>query len=438
MTYPEQVKAFLWSDIAEMAAYPWMFSKNPEKDFSRKRKLDFENLMRFTVSMESGSTGHELLKYFNYDPDTLSNSAFYQQRQKLLSQAFQFLLRKFNSHFPLQKYKGKYRLMTCDGSEFNIARDPNDPDTFHPPNGKSTRGFNMIHTIPLYDVLNKMYLDCEIQPGRKKNEYRAICNLIDRYSYDDVPILIADRGFSSYNTFAHAIEKGIFFMIRTKDVNVKRMLNLKELPNQIDTYVNLILTRSASKKKRERPDLAEQYRYIGTNGSFDYIKPNSSDEYPLSFRVVRFEIVDGVYENIVTNLPPEEFPPDEIKALYHMRWDVETSFRDLKHTIGATAFHSKKVEYITQEIWARLILFNFCAVISTHVFVTQKNTKHLYKINFAMAIKICRHFLRLKCGEKPPDVEGLIGSYLLPVRPGRNYARQHRFQLPVSFNYRFS
>ena len=60
MTYPEQVKSLLWSDIQEMSKCPGRYAKNPEVDFSRKRKIDFENLMRFLISMESGTTAHEL------------------------------------------------------------------------------------------------------------------------------------------------------------------------------------------------------------------------------------------------------------------------------------------------------------------------------------------------------------------------------------------
>ena len=244
--------------------------------------------------MGSGTTEHEILKYFDYDINVLSNSAFYQQRKKLLPDAFTHLLFQFNSHFPFEKYKGKYQLAACDGSEFNIARDPDDPDTFHPPSGKSTKGFNMIHTISLYDILNKRYLDCVIQPGRKKNEFRAICELTDRYSYGCTPIFIADRGFSSYNFYAHAMEKGIFFLVRAKDINVKRLLDLTELPDCLDEDVDIILTRTQSKKNRKHPELNEQYRYISSEVTFDYIEPKSTVEYPLHFRIVRFEVAENV------------------------------------------------------------------------------------------------------------------------------------------------
>ena len=218
MTFPEIVKTTLWDIIDEMSHSLSSFVKNPDKDFIRKRKLDFKKMMHLIISMESGSLNHELLKFFEYDSSVPTGSAFYQQRSKLSVSAFRHLLKEFNLKFPLEKFRGKYYLIACDGSEFNIARNPDDPDTFHEPNGKSVSGFNMVHTISLYELCSKRYLDLEVQPGRLKNEFQAICNLMDRYTYGGSPIFIADRGFSSYNVFAHAIENNVDFLIRAKDI----------------------------------------------------------------------------------------------------------------------------------------------------------------------------------------------------------------------------
>jgi hypothetical protein len=438
MNHPEWVKSCLRNDISSMAENPNQFCKNPDADFTRTRKLDFESLLYFLISREAGSTSHELLKHFDFSTDTPSKSAFFQQRQKLLPETFPYLLDQFNSHFPLGLYKEKYNLVAADGCEFNIARNPVDADTFHPPNGKSTKGFNMLQTVALYDLISKRYLDCVIQPSRNKNEFRAICDLMDSYPYEGNPIFIGDRGFSSYNLFAHAKCNSRLFLVRAKDINVRRLLNLETLPDFIDTSVEIILTRTNSKKKRKYPEMAEQYRYIGADVDFDYIEPGSCDEFPISLRIVRIISPEGVLVSMITNLPPEEFSTDEIMLLYRMRWDIETSFRDLKHTIGTTNFHSKKFDFIVQEIWTRLILFNFCSIITMNVIISQGDTKHVYQVNFAMAMKICHNFIRRREHDSTPNVEALIGSFTLPIRLGRTYPRQHRFQLPASFCYRFA
>ena len=73
-----------------------------------------------------------------------------------------------------------------------------------------------------------------------------------------------------------------------------------------------------------------------------------------------------------TNLPQDKFNSDEIKRLYAKRWGIETSFRELKYALGLTRFHSKKPEYIMQEIWSRMTLYNFCEIIATNVVINEK------------------------------------------------------------------
>lgn len=435
MSFPQKVKSTLWAIVDTMAGNTAQFVKNPGKDFTRDRKLGFVQLIRFFLCMESGCISHELLKYFHFLPDEVPTaSAFIQQRAKLLPEAFQHILRQFNLRFPAKRLMGKYSLIAADGCEFNIARNPQDPSTFHPASGRSKKGFNSLHTISLYDLLSKRYLDVVIQPGRLKNEFAALCQLIDRYLYGGCPIFVADRGFSSYNVFAHAIEKGCFFVIRAKDVNIKRLLAADSLPGWVDRWADVILTRSNARKKRLHPELESLYRYICKAVPFDFITDNHP-EYHIRLRVIRFRLADGIYENIITNLPADEFSLEQIKHIYQLRWGQETSFRDLKHTIGTANFHSKSPEYIEFEILCRMTLYNFCTIITMEVPIKKETGKWEYQVNLSIAIKICFAFLSDHMG--PGNVNDLISRYILPIRPDRTYARQLRFQSPASFAYRF-
>ncbi len=141
----------------------------------------------------------------------------------------------------------------------------------------------------------------------------------------------------------------------------------------------------------------------------DYLDESHS-EYDISLRVVRFEISSGCFENIITNLPG-----------------------DLKYPLCLKAFHSKKYEYIVQEIWARAILHNFSSAIISGVPIDSGVRKYEYQVNFAEAFKTCRDFLRIHDGRTEMDVESLIAQNLEPIRPGRTFACQHRFKLPISF-----
>lgn len=441
MTNPKKIKHILLSKIENMDRHREDFCRRPGTDFTRDRKIPFDTLLHFQLSMESGSVSHELLKYFNFDAGTPSLSAFYQQRAKLSDDVFQKLFYNFNSHFrPKTLLKGRYQLLACDGSGFTFTRNPKDTESYYNPSGRSKKGFNQMYLVPLYDLLNKAYTDAFIQPIRKRNEFAALCGLIDRHApcSGTAPVFVADRGFHAYNVFAHAIENGAFFAIRATDAKMERLLGGDRPEGEaFDIRVTRRLTNSQSKRKYRHPESAGQYRYICPKVPFDFFPAEGYGEYRMSLRVLRFPAGNGTYENIITNLPENEFHAEEIKEIYRLRWGIETSFCTLKHAIAAVNFHAKSRQMITHEIWARLILFNFCSYITGQAASDRQKRKHIHQVDFSIAFKICRYFLRLHSGEEPPDVEDLIRKHTLPVRPSRNFARQQRFQVPVSFTYRF-
>lgn len=436
MNYSHFVKAMLLASIHELAEDPNKYAVNPGRDFSRNRKISFEDLLLMLLTMEADCIKEELYRYFGRSTNTPSKAAFYKQRKKLRDDALRLLLLSFNRKCKKNLFKGKYSLVACDGSAADIFRNPDDPDTFFEPNSKSTKGFNQIHINAFYSILDKKFIDLLVQPGRKRNEYSAFCQLVDRSQQQEPAIYICDRGYASYNDFAHVIENGQFFLIRCTDAKTEKLLGFSlDGIKELDCQVDRILSRSQSKKKRLHPEFPERYRYVCSAVPMDYITKDSP-EYGLSLRIIRIETAEGCFENLITNLTGPEFDPDDFRDLYHLRWNEETAFRDLKYPLCLKAFHSKKYEYIVQEVWARAILNNFCSEIAMNVEIPEKHTKHVYQVNYSEAIKICRDYLRVRDETAVFNVEGLIAQNIEPIRPGRTFARQARFKLPMSFCYR--
>jgi len=431
-TYSETVKEKLNEIIKKIQQSPNSFVKNPGKDFSRDSKLGLAQMMHLILSMSSNSLNNELLQYFNYDEKTATASAFVQQREKILPSAFKFLFHQFTDSFPNLKTFEGFRLLADDGSSLNIAYNPKDSDTFFP-GTTGAKGFNQLHLNAMFDICNKIHVDAIVQPGRKANESGALTEMVDRSNIEGDVILLADRGYEGYNVFAHLEEKGWHYAIRVKDVASNGILGGLKLPDkdEFDTTLRLTLTRKKTNAVKRQPDI---YRILKKNTTFDYLEEN--EFYNISLRIVRFRLTDDSYECIITNLDPFRFPPQKIKRLYFMRWGIETSFRELKYTIGLSCFHAKKTNSITQEIFARLTMYNFCELITMNVVVTKKDTKHVYQVNFTAAIWICRNFFRYQGNGNPPAVETLILRYILPVRPGRKDPRKVRSKSTVCFNYR--
>ncbi|MBP5168231.1 MAG: IS4 family transposase [Oscillospiraceae bacterium] len=438
MSYSAFIKEKLLSLINEMDQYHWLFTHKPEKDFSRIKKWSFGEVVKFIITMEGKSLKDELLEHFDFSTDTPTNSSFNQRRAQILPEAFEFLFREFTAITSGNKKFHGYRLLACDGSDLCIAHNPQDTTTYFQSTPDS-KGFNQMHLNVLYDLLARTYVDAVIQPARQENEYQAMCEMIDRYSGDSKSIFIADRGYESYNIFAHVLEKGLFFLIRAKDITSSGIANsfrsqFLDDQSSFDKTVTVTLTKKQTNAVKAELD---KYRIIPKASTFDFVDLHHHWFYEMKLRIVRFPIADSSYECIITNLPPEEFSPEDIKELYHIRWGIETSFRELKYSIGLTHFHSKKPDYIKQEIWARLILYNFCEAITARTIMRQSNRKrkHSYQLNYTRAIHICRFFLSIRKGA-PPDVEFLISRELLPVRPGRTDPRKVKPQAAVSFLYR--
>ena len=212
---------------------------------------------------------------------------------------------------------------------------------------------------------------------------------------------------------------------------ITKALNLPDT-DEFDTSITLQLSRSNSKEiKAKLPN----HKIVPKTSKFDYL-PEIYSHYSITFRVVRIKLSDNNYFMAITNLDVSEFSTSEINKLYHLRWNIETSFRELKYSLGLTTFHSKKVEFIVQEIYARLIMYNFCEKIITSVIIEKKGTKHMYQVNFSAAIDICKRFYRTRKNKHPPDVEALILQNILPIRYNRVFPRFIRRGRPISFNYR--
>jgi len=66
---------------------------------------------------------------------------------------------------------------------------------------------------------------------------------------------MADRGYESFNTFAHLIRKGMYFVIRMKEISRNGILSAYDLPDsEFDTHIRTTLTRRPTKETLGNPN----------------------------------------------------------------------------------------------------------------------------------------------------------------------------------------
>lgn len=434
---PKDIKKLLMTEIKKIADNPQGYCTNPGSDFSRKRKLPMDKVLEGIIGMESGSLTNELIDLFDASADVPTSSAFVQQRIKIKPQAFKKIFDGVSSKLR-SKMNEKMPILAIDGSDVQIPTNPEDINSFHP--GKDgKKSYNLLHINALYNINHSIYDDVIIQKSKEKDEHKALQEMVDQ---SEIPqaLIIADRGYESFNSMAHIQEKGWFFLIRIKDgvSGIKSGLDLPET-DCFDIDISLKLTRKKTNKVKELLKDRNHYRSVSSTQPFDYLplRNKKSDPvkfYELGFRIVRFPISEDSYETVVTNLSREKYDPDELKKLYAARWGIETSFRDLKYTIGMLNFHSKKVMCIEQEIYAHMIMYNFAEMITSHVVIEKKQRKYTYKANFSVAVHMCRLFYHGKVTS--PHLETIIAKNLIPIRPDRHRERKITAKIFHGFLYR--
>ena len=404
------------------------------------RKLDFKEDMKILLSCGAASMKKELYEYFDYDIDTVSLPGFIRSRAKIKEEAFKELMDRMNKAYPCDKKYMGYRLLSVDGCDLTIPTDRNDKETYE--QYINERGFNNYHLNCLFDLMNHRYIDNITQTLKKKNEIEAMWTMAERHNGEKA-IFIADRNYATFNNMEHIKKTGHKFLIRVKDIHSGTSLlkSFRSLPKQgeFDEDVHITFTKRQTNEIKAHP---ETYKIIVSNQRFDFLD-SENHFYDADYRVVRIKIDGSVeeYESLITNLDRKIFPAEEIKKLYKLRWDIEVSYRHLKYSVELNALHSKRRDFIRQEIWARLVMFNISTIIIDYVTdhkLTKKERRLEYKVNITMAVFFTKHFMTIRKGGDPPDLESLIAKEILPVRDDRHYTRNVRSQGFVSFGYRFN
>ena len=429
----DQISQALFSSIDSLIEHREDFLVYPQTAFTRERKISFRKTVLFPMLAGSDNVANELLDLFGEKGLPLPSSMS-QRRSQIKPEAFENLFFSFTGKIPLSNTFNGYHLSSIDGTRLNLAYNPSDTFTYIKCI-KGRRGINQVHLNLLYDPLNDIFQDLEIQGIHQMNEKTAFCQILDRRAKtnpDEKTIFLADRGYASYNIFAHAVHNNQKFLIRVSEPFAKGMCPKEQHWLEGECFDEERLFHIGRRRTKRNLQLSN-FHCIQTRGTYDFIEPKSDETDCFPLRVLKFPISEDSFEYIVTNLPKYAFSLNTIKQLYHLRWNEETAFRHLKYAGNMVHLHSLKWSFILQEIYGKLTTYNFTSFL---IFLTdfkgKETSKHRYVINHTQALKSCNSFLK----GKVENVVALILRYLVPVRLERKFTRNLRSQSADTFNYR--
>ena len=417
-----------------------LFVHAPGSDMTRHRVCPFSDTIKATLCLTMNRTNTELFHFFMSQNKTVpSKSAFTQQRKKLNADFFPYLLKSFNEKIPFTKTYKNFHLVAVDGSDINLPTDKHDQE-YRIKQARSDNVFFQMHLNALFDICENRYITAVTQPRPKMNESLAFCQMVDQCALPDNTILIADRGYASLNTMAHLIESKKFFLIRWKAPSFPSAFLKDLLPAETESDIEVVLDVTRSKKKRHLCH-GDKMKIVKNKRVFEPIPPEDKKSvYTMKIRCTCIQLENGSYEYLISNLPPEKFSALDLRELYWKRWAIETSFRSLKYALSLVYLHSVNRALIIQEVFAKLIMYNFASLL--HTFATEekkkamkkKETKYHYKISFDDIFPIAREFL--KHWMKNDKIKALMLRHQTAVKVKKPPTRQVRSQTVKPLNTR--
>lgn len=111
-----------------------------------------------------------------------------------------------------------------------------------------------------------------------------------------------------------------------------------------------------------------------------------------------------VYRLVTTMLDPSEAPAEELAALYHERWEIETAYDEVKtHLLGPDAMLRSKTPGLVQQEFEGLMLAYYAvrALISK---AASKAAEDSDRLSFVHAVQVLRCRVQ-QPGVSPPEQE---------------------------------
>jgi hypothetical protein len=226
-------------------------------------------------------------------------------------------------------------------------------------------------------------------------------------------LLLADRAFGDYGTFAGLWQRGVDCVIR---LHQGRKADFRQ-GDWLGPYDRLVtwtkpVQRTLTVGKRLWASLPPQ----------------------LTLRMICVHVTARGFRSrklilTTTLLDPEKYPAEEIARLYLQRWQVELFFRDIKTVLQMEHLRCKSPAMVQKEFLMHLIAYNLIRCVMLEA--TRAHEVPLERISFKGAVDAVRQYCPAlaqaravkKRRELVRELVRVLAADLVPERPGRREPR---------------
>jgi hypothetical protein len=382
---------------------PTMRVAGHETSFTRERQLTAERVIAMIIESAKQSLQARVYEFGVKFKEGVfaTKQAFSKQRQfvnpEYIREFYDETAEEMLTEGELRTFKGMH-LTAVDGTRIACENTAELIENFGS-SGSRREACSALASV-VYDVIERVSFDCQI--GSYALSER---NLLDKHLErletfgSEKFLIIADRGYPSYDLIETLIDKRFSFLLRLSE----------NWTNIISCMVDI-------------NDMNFQYGYNGNS---------------YNIRALKIEL-ENKTEYLVTNLDGVLLSHDEARHIYSHRWNIETFFGLLKTELDLENFSGKTKNAVIQEFYAAMTLANVCQCFindANNEIAAQnehKNWRYAHHANRRQCIgRIIPVFLecvftddKLKRDRLWQDVQRFCERFSVPVRPGRNPLRK--------------
>ena len=408
--------------------------------FTRHRKVLPENLLLQMLSQRGITQRQEvkiLFEDFGMSDIAISDIGFYKARMKYSPSAVKEMFEDFTDEEvrirkdEMKKFKS-FHVLAIDGSELILPSNTKFETIADIQSIAKADPENMPHMIKLSglsDVYNhtikRLAID-EYDHDERDHAVKLLSSI--RKEEQNKTLVVFDRGYFSFkllNLFDNSKMKYIF---RINKYVLSKYQKEMERNNEDDKTLEVRLKRANINGFRNETTLVQEI----LSKAF-------------RIRMVIIDIGKEEKEFLITNLSDDEVTLDELKELYHARWDIETAFREMKKNLKLEEFSGRRERLILQDIYACAWAFNMVQfIIIERKSSLVQDKKYQMKHNRSVAIgavkknlvKALMHPSSKIRKESFENIVKEIDKYLTPIRPNRSYSRKHKTKNHSKMSYR--
>ncbi len=222
-----------------------------------------------------------------------------------------------------------WRLVSVDGSSFDVADEKVNEDAFSRPGAsRGASAYPQIRFVSLVENGTHVLFGSQMDSCRTGEITLAKAVLP---SLKKGMLCLADRNFFGFELWKLARGTGADLLWRMK----KNMRMAREKPLPDGSYLSHVYPSERDWRHK-------------TNGIALRV---------IDYRLEGIEGAEPIYRLATTILDPDKAPAEELAALYHERWEIETAFDELKtHLRGAKiVLRSKTPDLVRQEFYGLMM-----------------------------------------------------------------------------------